>query len=165
MLLTSVIGHKISRDGMTSARPESIAFTAIIPRLPSNHRISQRRELVLQKKLCLSCTGSLGKTFEPISPLGRRVSDLVMDRKKSGLNVDSRSCETLSYKQSIAFVAIERHDRCIFWDGKPLKPVYGQLILCRRWFYRPWTRTDLGTTDWDEQHKDQTASPPNWSRR
>ncbi len=119
MLLTSVIGHKISRDGMTSARPESIAFTAIIPRLPSNHRISQRRELVLQKKLCLSCTGSLGKTFEPISPLGRRVSDLVMDRKKSGLNVDSRSCETLSYKQSIAFVAIEQRSNGIPAELEP----------------------------------------------
>src|SRR5437879_9704560 len=84
------------------------------------------------------------------------------ESQKTGLDVDPRSCKTLSYKQSIALTAIERNHGCFLWDVSPVKPVIIKLVLCRG-FCRAWSRTDLRAAGWYEQQKHQTASPSVWS--
>src|SRR5580704_2391850 len=76
-----------------------------------------------------------------------------MDRKKSSLNIDSRGRKALSYKQSIAFLSIERYDWCVFWNVSPIEPVDRQLVLDRRRFDLAHAHAILCQTCMNEQRK------------
>src|SRR6202041_1912370 len=81
-----------------------------------------------------------------------------MNRKEPCLNIDSRSGETLSYKQSIAFVAIECHYRCVFWNVSPIEPVDRQLVLGRRRFDLAHAHAILCQTGMNEQCKNNETT-------
>ena len=110
------VGYEVSDERMSKARPPSCAPASVVARLPSNHPLTQRGKRVLDDIRRLVRANALGETRESILPGRRRVSHLIMHRKKSSLDVDARCCIRLANIKLETLPAIQRNQRSIFRD-------------------------------------------------